>query len=183
MAVSAILKHSMTDSNLLQQRIIYKKEDLVDYSPITEKHSTNGMTISDLCAAAMLKSDNTAMNLLIKKLGGIQAVTLFARSIGDKTFRLDRLEPELNSAIPNDPRDTSTPETMEKSLYQLSIGNALSTCTTSTITVLVKSKYYWRFTNSRRCTLKTGRWEIKPEQVIMAPLTMLEYFGHRNTLP
>ena len=79
--VSAILKQSMTDSRLLQQKLTYKKEDLVAYSPITEKHLADGMTIFNLCAAAITQSDNTAMNLLIKKLGGLEAVTAFARSI------------------------------------------------------------------------------------------------------
>ena len=126
MTVSAILRQSMADSHLLQQKIIYNKEDLVTYSPITEKQIVDGMKVCDLCAAAMEKSDNTAMNLLTKKLGGTGAVTLFARSIDDNTFRLDRIEPELNSAIPGDLRDTTTPEAMEKSLYQLCLGDALA---------------------------------------------------------
>ncbi len=124
--VSAILKQSMTDSRLLQQKVTYKKEDLVAYSPITEKHLADGMTIFNLCAAAITQSDNTAMNLLIKKLGGLEAVTAFARSIGDNTFRLDRWEPKLNSAIPGDLRDTSTPAAMERSLQQLALSDALA---------------------------------------------------------
>ena len=124
--VSAILKQSMTDSRLLQQKLTYKKEDLVAYSPITEKHLADGMTIFNLCAAAITQSDNTAMNLLIKKLWGLEAVTAFARSIGDNTFRLDRWEPKLNSAIPGDLRDTSTPAAMERSLQQLALSDALA---------------------------------------------------------
>jgi len=126
MVVSAILKQSMTDSHFLQQKIMYKKEDLVVYSPITEKHLDEGMTISELGAATMTQSDNTAMNLLVKKLGGLKTITTFAHSIGDNAFRLDRWEPELNSAIPGDLRDTTTPAAMEKSLQQLAFGNALA---------------------------------------------------------
>ena len=124
--VSAILKQSMTDSRLLQQKLTYKKEDLVAYSPITEKHLADGMTIFNLCAAAITQSDNTEMNKQIKKLGGLEAVTAFARSIGDNTFRLDRWEPKLNSAIPGDLRDTSTPAAMERSLQQLALSDALA---------------------------------------------------------
>lgn len=124
MAVSAILKQSMTDNHLLTQIITYKKEDLVFWSPITEKHVADGMTISDLCSAAMMYSDNTATNLLVKKLGGPEAVTAFARSIGDSTFRVDGWEPELNSN-PNNLQDTSTPAAMEKSLKKLTLGNVL----------------------------------------------------------
>ena len=126
MTVSAVLKRSMNQNDFLEQKIVYKKEDLVSYSPITEKHFTEGMSIGDLCEAAIVKSDNTAMNLLTNKIGGVQAVTQFARFIGDNVFRLDRLEPELNSAIPEDLRDTSTPIAMEKSLHRLCIGDALA---------------------------------------------------------
>ncbi len=126
MGVSAILKKSMTDSHLLQQKITYKKQDLVFWSPITEKHFTHGMKISELCAAAIMYSDSTAINLLMKKLGGPEAVTTFARSIGDNTFRVDNWESELN-LNPSDLRDTSTPAAMEKSLQYLTLGNFLDT--------------------------------------------------------
>lgn len=125
MAVSAILKQSMTEEHLLQQRINYTKKDLVFWSPITEKHLTDGMTISDLCSAAMIYSDNTATNLIMKKLGGPEAVTAFARSIGDNTFQINSWEPELNSD-PNNLRDTSTPTAMLKSLHKLMLGNVLA---------------------------------------------------------
>lgn len=125
MAVSAILKKSEADNSLLKQKVTYTKQDLVFWSPITEKHVGDGMTIFDLCAAAMMYSDNTATNLIVKKLGGPEAVTAFARSIGDNTFRIDGWEPDLNSN-PNDLRDTSTPKAMEKSLQKLTLGNVLT---------------------------------------------------------
>ncbi|ASQ46176.1 class A beta-lactamase [Legionella clemsonensis] len=125
MAVSAILKQSMTDKHLLQQKMTYTKKDLVFWSPITEKHLASGMTISELCSAAIMYSDNTATNLIVKKLGGPNAVTAFARSIKDSTFRVDNWEPELNSN-PNNLLDTSTPIAMEKSLQKLTLGNTLA---------------------------------------------------------
>lgn len=126
MVVSAILKQSMKNNHFLQTKVIYNQESLADYSPITEKHLNQGMTIPELCAAAIMFSDNTAMNILIKKIGGLAVVNAFAHSIGDNAFRLDRFEPELNSAIPGDLRDTTTPAAMSRSLQQLSIGSALS---------------------------------------------------------
>ena len=81
----------------------------------------------ELCAAALQYSDNTAANLLIKLIGSTAAVTAYARSIGDSEFRLDRWETELNSAIPGDPRDTSTPAAMARSLQRLALGDALGT--------------------------------------------------------
>ncbi|VXC81511.1 Beta-lactamase OXY-1 [Enterobacterales bacterium 8AC] len=124
-AASAILHHSLNNNGLMQQRIRYQKSDLVAYSPITEKHLDGGMTVAELCAAALQYSDNTAVNLLMKQLGGPEAITAYARSIGDSTFRLDRWETELNSAIPGDERDTTTPAAMAASLQKLTLGNAL----------------------------------------------------------
>lgn len=123
---SAILERSKQVAGLMQQRIHYTQSDLVTYSPMTEKHVEDGMTVAELCAAAMQYSDNTASNLLMKILGGPAAVTAFARSVGDHEFRLDRWETDLNSAIPGDPRDTSTPDAMGRSLQRLVFGGALT---------------------------------------------------------
>jgi beta-lactamase class A len=123
--VSAILKRSTQVDELMQQRIKYQQSDLVTYSPITERHLKDGMTVDALCAAAIQYSDNTAANLLMKILGGPGAVTKFARSIGDRQFRLDRWETALNSAIPGDRRDTSTPNAMGRSLQRLALGDSL----------------------------------------------------------
>lgn len=125
MVVADILNKSATHNYLLKQKIEYKKEDLIFWSPITEKNVNSGMTIAELCAAAIMHSDNTATNLIMKKLGGPAAVTAFARSIGDTTFRIDNWEPELNSN-PNDLHDTSTPQAMGKSLRNLALGNILA---------------------------------------------------------
>ncbi|HWT55148.1 MAG TPA: class A beta-lactamase [Rhodocyclaceae bacterium] len=121
----AILKHSVQDAALLQKIIHYSTGDLVAWSPLTEKHLADGMSIAALCAAALQYSDNTAANLLMKELGGPEAVTAYAHSIGNKHFRLDRWETELNSAIPGDPRDTATPASMADSLRMLTLGDAL----------------------------------------------------------
>jgi beta-lactamase class A len=125
-AASAILKRSESEPGLLERRVAYTAQDLVNYSPITKPHMASGMTVAELCAAAIDYSDNTAANLLMKILGGPQAVTAFARSIGNNTFRLDRWETELNTAIPGDVRDTSTPASMAHSLQQLALGDALA---------------------------------------------------------
>ena len=67
------------------------------------------MTVAELCGAAISSGDNTAANLLLEQLGGPVAVTRLSRSLGDTVTRLDRWEPELNSAEPGRvPRDTET---------------------------------------------------------------------------
>lgn len=127
MGVAAILKKSMSDNSLLQQKVLYSKSDVTDWSPITEKHVTDGMTISGLCAAAICYSDNTAMNLLANKLGGVQAINTFARSIGDQNFRQDHNWPqEALSGGPNNETDSTTPAAMEKSYQQLALGSVLA---------------------------------------------------------
>lgn len=125
-ASAAVLAQSTREPGLLSQRIKYTPVELVTYSPITEKHLEDGMTVAELCAAAIQYSDNTAGNMLIKIIGGPPAVTAYARSIGDQAFRLDRWETELNTAIPGDARDTTTPAAMAATLQKLVLGNTLA---------------------------------------------------------
>jgi beta-lactamase class A len=122
MAAAAILSR---DPSPLKKRIQYDKNDLVPNSPVTSKHVAEGMTVAELCEATLQYSDNAAANLLMKQIGGPAAVTAYARSIGDNEFRLDRWETELNSAIPGDARDTTTPLSMARSLQKLVMGDAL----------------------------------------------------------
>lgn len=126
--VAAILKKSMTDKQLLQKKITYKKQDLASsWSPITERHVDDGMTIFDLCAAAITYSDNSAMNFLVTQLGGLQNINTFAHSLGDNYFRLDHMWPkEAEFGGKNNVYDSSTPATMEKSLQTLTFGNVLA---------------------------------------------------------
>jgi beta-lactamase class A len=121
----AVLARSVQAPDLLQRRIRYTQEELAHYSPISAKHLGAGMTVAELCAAALQYSDNTAANLLIKLVGGPPAVTAYGRSIGNASFRLDRRETELNSALPGDLRDTATPASMAHSLQALALGPAL----------------------------------------------------------
>ncbi|NIF22250.1 class A beta-lactamase [Pantoea sp. Acro-835] len=126
MAVAALLQQSEKNSAVLQQRLAINASDLVNYNPITEKQVGSSMTLAELSAAALQYSDNAAMNLILDHLGGPAKVTAFAKEMGDSDFRLDRKEPELNSAIPGDPRDTTTPLSMAHSLQKLTLGKALA---------------------------------------------------------
>lgn len=125
---SAVLKKSVNNGSFLKKRVRFSKEEVVKsgYAPITGANIATGMTVAELCAAALQYSDNAAANLLMKELGGPQTVTSFMRSMGDHSFRLDRWEPQLNSAIPGEILDTTTPAAMTKSLYRLALGDGLS---------------------------------------------------------
>jgi beta-lactamase class A len=81
-----------------------------------------GLPVERLCAAAIQVSDNAAANLLLARIGGPAGLTRFFRSAGDTVSRLDRTEPALNSNIPGDPRDTSSPAAMLGLLHTSAVG-------------------------------------------------------------
>jgi len=111
----------------LDRRVIYASSDLVTYSPETQKHADGrGMTMAEICAAAMTLSDNTAGNLMLASFGGPPALTAFARRLEDRVTRLDRNETSLNEALPGDPRDTTSPRAMLSDLHRLLLGTDLS---------------------------------------------------------
>ncbi|WP_336983945.1 MULTISPECIES: class A beta-lactamase [unclassified Cedecea] len=109
----------------LERRITYNEHDLDDYSPVTSLHLAGGMSVSELCNAAITTSDNTAANLLLSTIGGPEGLTQFVRSTGDNYTRLDRHEPSLNEALPGDERDTTTPAAMAQTLRKLLNGSLL----------------------------------------------------------
>ncbi|MCK7626521.1 class A beta-lactamase [Streptomyces sp. RS10V-4] len=110
----------------LDKVIHYPSTDIMPNSPRTEEHVDTGMTVHDLCAAAIQYSDNAAGNLLLRQIGGPGGLTAFFRSLGDRVTRLDRWEPDLNTALPGDLRDTTTPEAIGATYEQLALGRALS---------------------------------------------------------
>jgi beta-lactamase class A len=122
---AAVLERSRSDPALLSQRVRYTRADLVAHSPITERHVDQGMTVAALCEATIQTSDNAAANLLLQRVGGPAGLTAYMRGIGDAQFRLDRDEPMLNTSVPGDPRDTTTPRAMAESLRRLVLGDAL----------------------------------------------------------
>ncbi len=109
----------------LDQKVFVEPGAVVANSPVTGPRAGGDMTLAELCQAALQVSDNTAGNLLLKTIGGPPSITAFARSIGDDRSRLDRWETELNSAVPGDPRDTSTPEALGAGYRNLLAGNVL----------------------------------------------------------
>jgi len=110
----------------LDRRIVYPRDKLVAYSPATQKHVDGGMTVGELCEAAVTLSDNTAANLLLDALGGPAGFTRGARAGGDDVTRLDRIEPDLNESTPGDVRDTTTPAAMAENLRKFVLGDALT---------------------------------------------------------
>ena len=111
----------------LTRRIVYARDYLVTYSPVTEKRAGGGgMAVGEICEAAVTLSDNTAGNLLLDSFGGPAGLTAYMRSLGDGVSRLDRRETALNEAAPGDPRDTTSPAAMAEVLRRTVLGTALS---------------------------------------------------------
>jgi beta-lactamase class A len=127
LAAAAVLKRVDEKKEKLERFVPYGAKEILEYAPVTKEHlKDGGMTLGALCAAAIEQSDNTAGNLLLNAIGGPAGLTNFVRTLGDKVTRLDRIEPDLNSAIPGDERDTTTPAAICSDMQRLLLGDALS---------------------------------------------------------
>ncbi|WP_280406429.1 class A beta-lactamase [Nocardia brasiliensis] len=103
----------------------YTDEDLTKNAAITPRHVATGMTIRDLCDAAVRYSDGTAGNLLLRDIGGPAELTAYLRGLGDPVTRMDRIEPAITEATPGDPRDTSSPRALGTDYQRIVLGDAL----------------------------------------------------------
>ncbi|WP_442905351.1 class A beta-lactamase [Jeotgalibacillus sp. ET6] len=119
LAAAILLKQH--DEKALEKNVTYTKEDLVTYSPVTEKHVDKGMTLLEISEAAIRKSDNTAANLMLEAIGGPEKFEAELRKLGDDTTVSERFETELNEYAPGQDRDTSTPKAMAENLKKVAI--------------------------------------------------------------
>jgi beta-lactamase class A len=127
LAAAAALKRVDEGAERLDRIMPFGPNDLLDYAPIARTHvAEGGMTLAEACAAAIDWSDNTAANLILQTIGGPAGFTQFARSLGDDVTRLDRNEPSLNTAIPGDERDTTSPRAMAADMEHVLLGKTLS---------------------------------------------------------
>jgi beta-lactamase class A len=123
---AAVLARVDAGEERLRRAVPVTSADLVAYSPFAETRVGHDATVGELCAAAVGLSDNAAANLLLSAIGGPAALTRFLRQMRDHITRLDRTEPSLNTAIPGDSRDTTTPAAMAWTLHRLTLGDALA---------------------------------------------------------
>ncbi|MFF3757463.1 class A beta-lactamase [Streptomyces sp. NPDC002185] len=130
LAVAAVLRDLDRDGEFLARRIRYTAAYAAasGNAPVTglPENIAHGMTVGELCDATLRFSDNAAANLLLRELGGPTAVTRFCRSIGDPVTRLDRWEPDLNTAEPWRVTDTTTPYAVGLDTARLLLGDALA---------------------------------------------------------
>ncbi|SIM85382.1 class A beta-lactamase [Micromonospora cremea] len=123
LAAAAVLhRHPLSD---LSSVVRYTRDDLMESSVITRQHVARGMTLRQLSDAAVRYSDGTAGNLLLRDLGGPRELTAYVRGLGDTVTRMDRIEPAVASAIPGDPRDTTSPRALSTNYQHIVLGEAL----------------------------------------------------------
>jgi beta-lactamase class A len=131
LAAGAILARVDAGRERLDRALTLREADLLAYAPICRKAveaggGTGHMTVAEACAAAVEWSDNTAANVLLNALDGPAGLTRWVRGTGDAVSRLDRTEPTLNTAMPGDPRDTTSPAAIRDTLARILLGEALA---------------------------------------------------------
>ncbi|WP_053717345.1 class A beta-lactamase [Saccharothrix sp. NRRL B-16348] len=123
LAAAAVLhRHPLSH---LDTVVTYTERDLMASSAITRQHVATGMTVRQVCDAAVRHSDGTAGNLLLRDLGGPAGLTAYVRGLGDTVTRSDRVEPDLTTAVPGDPRDTTSPRAIGVDYREIVLGDAL----------------------------------------------------------
>ncbi|MFF0610813.1 class A beta-lactamase [Nocardia tengchongensis] len=126
LACGALLRAHPLQTGFFDQVIHFTADKLVSASPVTSTRVDTGMTVTELCDAAITRSDNTAGNQILELLGGPQALNDFLRGLGDQTTHMDRWEPDINTDIPGDDRDTSTPAALAEDYRRLVLGDVLA---------------------------------------------------------
>ena len=126
LAAAAVLSRVDQGKERLDRRIVIGQRDLIPHAPVTGQHvGAPGLTMAELCEAAVTLSDNPAANLMLASFGGPAGLTRYLRGLGDTQTRLDRNEPGLNESLPGDPRDTTTPAAMLDTMQKILLGDAL----------------------------------------------------------
>jgi beta-lactamase class A len=125
LAAGCVLARVDRGEERLDRRVMYSQADVLSYAPVAKLHVNDGMTMAEICDAAIGVSDNTAGNLQLASFGGPAGLTKWLRSIGDNVTRLDRIETALNEAKPGDLRDTTTPNAVAETWRKLLTGDVL----------------------------------------------------------
>lgn len=82
--------------------------DAAGYSPLTTDHVNSGLTLVELAEAAVRLSDNTAMNLVLERIGGPEGINEAFAEWGDSVTQVADIEPDLNNANVDTGANTTT---------------------------------------------------------------------------
>lgn len=91
LSVGVLLQQN--DINKLEEGILIKEDDLVNYNPITEKHVGEQMTWREISDASIRYSDNAAANHILEQIGEPEGFKKALRDIGDDVTNPERIEP------------------------------------------------------------------------------------------
>ncbi|MDO9608054.1 MAG: class A beta-lactamase [Brevundimonas sp.] len=114
------------DEESLDRAVRITQADMIPHAPVTEKAVGRTLTIRELMQATVEVSDNPAANILIREMGGIAVWRSWWPTFGDTTTVISRLEPDLNTALPNDPRDTCLPEQTLANIREMAFSDRLT---------------------------------------------------------
>jgi beta-lactamase class A len=124
---AAVLARVDSGEMSLEEKLQIPPGKSLDNSPAIDRYREEGsLSVARLCSAIVELSDNSAANMLLRRIGGPEAFTRFIRACGDPVTRLDRFEMELNCNLPGDPRDTTSPAAMAGLVRTLVLGERLS---------------------------------------------------------
>ncbi len=122
---ACVLERVQRGEERLDRPIPIRERDMVPHAPVTGPAVGSTLTVEALCKAAVEISDNPAANILLRELGGLETFQAWYRGAGDEVTRVDRYETALNSALPGDPRDTTTPAQTVANLDKVLLGGLL----------------------------------------------------------
>jgi beta-lactamase class A len=122
----ATLQRVQREEEDLDRAVAVTRADMIPHAPVTEKAIGRTLMIRELMQAAVELSDNPAANILIREMGGIAVWRSWWPTFGDTTTVISRLEPDLNTALPNDPRDTCLPDQTVANIRELAFSDRLT---------------------------------------------------------
>lgn len=124
-----------TDPAELTDRIKWTQNDVdaAGHAPVAAAHLATGLTLGDLAEAAVRDSDNAATNLVIRHLGGLDALDAALAAAGDDITDVSDYEPALNIVTPGSPKNTTTPEAFARTLQRIIEGEYLSDADRATL--------------------------------------------------
>ena len=131
---AAVFLHEVRGS-ARDEVITWSAEDVeaAGYSPVTSEHVETGLTLSQLAEAAVRRSDNTALNLVLARIGGPAALDAALVTLGDEVTEVVNAEPLLNVIEPGSTDDTTTPAAFTDNLTRLVDGSHLESADRATL--------------------------------------------------
>jgi len=104
---AATLERIQRDTEKADRAIPITAADMIAHAPVTGTAVGQTLTIEALMKATVEVSDNPAANILLREMGGLDAMRGWYRTIGDTVTTVDRMEPELNRK--DGDKDTAQP--------------------------------------------------------------------------